>query len=51
MDEEQVAMMQQIEDLREQLSKLASEKGYTHKETINISQQLDRLLNQYNESI
>ena len=37
-----------IEQLREKMNQLAKEKGINHPEVLTISQQLDELLNQYN---
>lgn len=48
MDGEQILLVK-IEELREQLSKSVNEQGYTSKDTVSISQQLDFLLNNYNE--
>lgn len=41
-------MLHKIEELRSQLVTLVAEKGYTNRETVNVSQQLDQLLNEYN---
>ncbi len=38
-----------IEELRNHLALVAAVKGYTHRDTIQISQQLDMLLNQLNQ--
>lgn len=42
--------MQQIEFSRIKLNEFADKKGYTHEETIRVSQQLDHLLNQLRKS-
>lgn len=41
--------IQEIEFLRQQLVKTVPTKGYTSKETIQLSQELDKALNQYNQ--
>lgn len=40
--------LRQIENVRQRLWELADEKGFTHNETVTVSQTLDSLLNQYN---
>lgn len=41
--------IKEIEDLRYRLTISANEKGFTHNETIVLSQALDCLLNKYNK--
>jgi len=40
-------LLHQIERLREQMFQFASVYGFTDRETVKVSQQLDRLLNIY----
>lgn len=40
-------LLKEIENLRKHLIRLVKEKGYTHEDTIKISQQLDVALNKY----
>lgn len=40
-------IVKQIEILREQMTEMATHKGFTSKESIEISQKLDNLLNHY----
>lgn len=42
-------LMEDIECLRRKLTQLGYNKGYTHEETIKVSQELDCLLNKLNE--
>ncbi|WP_164669207.1 aspartyl-phosphate phosphatase Spo0E family protein [Virgibacillus doumboii] len=42
-------LLEQIEFLRKQMSDVALKKGFTSIESISLSQELDRLLNQYND--
>lgn len=44
-------LLDQIERLRNKMTVTALEKGFTHKESISISQELDRLLNLYESLI
>jgi len=39
--------LKQIENLRHRLAETAYDKGFTNSETIEVSQQLDHLLNRY----
>lgn len=41
------SLLEEIESLRKQLIKLVQEKGYTDESTVKTSQQLDVVLNQY----
>ncbi len=41
--------LQKIEDLRNKLAKCAYNKGFTNTETVQVSQQLDNLLNAYSD--
>lgn len=41
------SLLEEIESLRKQLIKLVREKGYTDESTVKTSQQLDHVLNQY----
>ncbi|RLL45171.1 aspartyl-phosphate phosphatase Spo0E family protein [Oceanobacillus piezotolerans] len=40
-------LLKKIEYLRIKMSEIANEKGLTHRESIAVSQELDRLLNLY----
>jgi len=40
-----------IEELREKMHKLADEKGFTDSEVLNISREIDDLLNKYYEML
>jgi len=42
-------LLHQIEQLREKMFQSASDHGFTDRETVKVSQQLDRLLNIYSE--
>lgn len=42
-------LLEKIEYLREEMSKIALEKGFTDDEAVRISQELDYVLNAYNE--
>jgi len=46
MGDKQRRLEEQIEVLRKQLNLWATERGYTHEDTIKISQKLDELLNE-----
>lgn len=50
MNEEKI-LLNEIEILRVQLTELVNKKGYTHNDTVEISQQLDFLINRYNNMI
>ncbi|WP_188454565.1 aspartyl-phosphate phosphatase Spo0E family protein [Virgibacillus oceani] len=41
-------LLERIEFLRNKMTEIALDKGFTSAESINISQELDRLLNLYN---
>lgn len=40
-------LLKRIEFLRQQMTEVATEKGFTHLESIELSQELDQLLNLY----
>ncbi|MBY7143797.1 aspartyl-phosphate phosphatase Spo0E family protein [Virgibacillus sp. NKC19-3] len=40
-------LLKRIEFLRQQMAEVATEKGYTHIDSIELSQELDQLLNLY----
>lgn len=42
------SLLQRIESLRKEMTDAAFEHGFTSIEVISLSQELDRLLNQYN---
>lgn len=42
-----VKLLQRIEFLRNKMTEVALEKGFSHTESVAISQELDRLLNLY----
>ncbi|SHG24627.1 stage 0 sporulation regulatory protein [Ornithinibacillus halophilus] len=44
-------LLQEIENVRKQMSEVALSKGITSLESIALSQELDRLLNIYNNEI
>lgn len=41
-------LLEKIEILRKQMTVIALDKGFTSKESVTVSQELDRLLNLYN---
>ncbi|AIF43921.1 aspartyl-phosphate phosphatase Spo0E family protein [Virgibacillus sp. SK37] len=42
-------LLKRIEFLRHKMTEVALEKGFTHTDSVAISQELDHLLNLYNE--